>query len=288
MPINIFKIRSFLILSFSILLFSCNNDSKDPVVELEAKAVLNESYGTKPDNTMDVFLPAGRSKDETPLFVYIHGGGWNSGDKSEIIIFKPLVENSFPDYAIISLNYSLLNLGTGDGQFPAQENDIIDAINYIVSKADEWNVSKDIILAGASAGGHLALLHGYKHQEVGNIKAVLALYPPTDLASLYDFNSLTKQGLQILLNGTPESQADAYAASSPITFVTPNSIPTVFFHGTSDTVVPVSQSEMLAAKLDENNVNYYFEAIPGEGHGLDFGPYAQVIQKAAEFIKEEL
>ena len=284
----IFKLRFLIVLSFSIVLFSCNNDSENPAAELEAIDILNESYGLTAENSMDVYLPAGRSTSETPLFIYIHGGGWVSGDKSEIQAFRSLVETSFPDYAIISLNYTLLNLGTGAGQFPDQENDIIDAINYILSKTNEWNISKNIILAGASAGGHLALLHAYKHQEIGNIQAVLALFPPTDLVSLYDFNSLTQQGLQILVNGTPDSNPTGYAQSSPITFVNSNSIPTVFFHGTADIVVPVTQSEILAEKLEENNVPYYFEAYPGEGHGFDFGPYAEVIQKAADFIEGEL
>ena len=284
----IFKLRFLIVLSFSIVLFSCNNDSEKPAAELAAIDILNESYGSTAENSMDVYLPAGRSTSETPLFIYIHGGGWVSGDKSEIQAFRSLVETSFPDYAIISLNYTLLNLGTGAGQFPDQENDIIDAINYILSKTNEWNISKNIILAGASAGGHLALLHAYKHQEIGNIQAVLALFPPTDLVSLYDFNSLTQQGLQILVNGTPDSNPTGYAQSSPITFVNSNSIPTVFFHGTADIVVPVTQSEILAEKLEENNVPYYFEAYPGEGHGFDFGPYAEVIQKAADFIEGEL
>ncbi|MBN7814145.1 alpha/beta hydrolase [Algoriphagus pacificus] len=284
----IFKLRFLIVLSFSIVLFSCNNDSENPAAELEAIDILNESYGSTAENSMDVYLPAGRSTSETPLFIYIHGGAWVSGDKSEIQTFRSLVETSFPDYAIISLNYTLLNLGTGAGQFPDQENDIIDAINYILSKTNEWNISKNIILAGASAGGHLALLHAYKHQEIGNIQAVLALFPPTDLVSLYDFNSLTQQGLQILVNGTPDSNPTGYAQSSPITFVNSNSIPTVFFHGTADIVVPVTQSEILAEKLEENNVPYYFEAYPGEGHGFDFGPYAEVIQKAADFIEGEL
>jgi len=285
---ELFRFHFFIILSFSIIFFSCTNDSEKPIVELEAIDLLNESYGERMDNSMDVFLPAGRSTSETPLFIYIHGGGWTSGDKSEILAFRTLVESSFPGYALISLNYSLLNLGTGIGQFPDQENDIIDAINYIVSKTDEWDISKNIILAGASAGGHLALLHGYKHQEVGNIQAVLALFPPTDLVSLYEFNTLTTQGLQILLNGTPESNPIGYVESSPTTFVTPNSVPTVFFHGTSDAVVPVTQSEILAEKLEENNVPYYFEAYPGEGHGFGFRSYAEVIQKAADFINQEL
>ncbi len=288
MKIHVFKFRFLLIASLSILFFACNNDSESPSKELEAIDILNESYGTDVANSMDVYLPAGRSTSETPLFIYIHGGGWNNGDKSEILVFRNLIESAFQGYAIISLNYSLYNINTGTGQFPAQENDVMDAINYILSKTDEWNVSNKIILAGASAGGHLALLHSYKHQNVGNIQAVLALFPPTDLTSLFEFNTLTQQGLQLLLSGTPESNPDAYAMSSPITYVTPNSIPTAFFHGSADVVVPVSQSELLAEKLEENNVSYYFESYPGEGHGLDFKSYAEAIQKAADFINEEL
>ncbi|MBN3584772.1 alpha/beta hydrolase [Algoriphagus aestuarii] len=288
MNIRVFKFRFFLFASLSVLFFACNNDAEKPVKELEAIDILNESYGTSVANSMDVFLPAGRTTSETPLFIYIHGGGWNSGDKSEILIFRNLIESAFEGYAIISLNYSLYNLNTGTGQFPAQENDIKDAINYILSKTDEWNVSKKIILAGASAGGHLALLHSYKHQNIGNIQAVLALFPPTDLTSLFEFNTLTQQGLQLLLSGTPESNPDAYATSSPTTYVTSTSIPTAFFHGTADDVVPISQSELLAEKLEENSVSYYFESYPGEGHGLDFRSYAEAIQKAADFIDEKL
>lgn len=286
---NLFKIRFFFILILSHVLFSCSSDSEDPVVEpIPAMDIFDEAYGINEDNSLDVFLPAGRTKSSTPIFVYIHGGGWNSGDKSEILAFRTLLEYSFPDYAIVSLNYSLYNLETGSGQFPAQENDIIDAINYIVSKTDDWNVSDELILAGVSAGGHLALLHSYKHPEIGNIQAVMALFPPTDLVSLYNYNTLTEQGLQLLLNGTPETQEDTYLESSPINYVTSTSVPTVFFHGTEDIVVPISQSELLESKLNAEGVPYYYESIPGQGHGFELSTYPIVIQKAADFINSEL
>lgn len=284
-----FKFRFLVILPFSLIFYSCNSDSEEPTPNpIAALDITNEAYGTDADNSMDIYLPEGRSQETTPLFIYIHGGGWITGDKNEIQAFRPIIENSFPGYAIISLNYSLLDLTTGMGKFPEQENDIIAAINYILSKTDEWDVSQEIILAGASAGGHLALLHGYKHPEIGNIKAVMALFPITGLTTFFDFNSDSQQLLSAILNGDPISQSDAYKESSPLTYVSSTTIPTVLFHGTADEVVPVSQSETLAAELEKNSVVNYFEAIPGEGHGFQPATYFSVIQKAAQFIANEL
>lgn len=130
------------------------------------------------------------------------------------------MERIFPDYAFAAFNYSLYDFGSGGNKFPAQKNDVIEAINFVISKSSEWNISDRIVLAGASAGGYLALLHVYKHQEIGNIRAVIAFFPPTDLASLYNFSPITtKVGLQGLVGGTPQSCPDAFAASSPIHFV---------------------------------------------------------------------
>ncbi|EAZ81578.2 alpha/beta hydrolase [Algoriphagus machipongonensis] len=284
-----FKFNLALIILGATFLYSCNSDPESPRLDpLQAIDLIDESYGESSSNTMDVFLPAGRSETETSLIIYIHGGAWISGDKSEFLEFKPVMENSFPEYAFISINYRLLNLSSGDGKFPDQENDVIEAIEYVLSKTKEWNISDQIILAGASAGGHLALLHSYKHQEIGDIQAVFALFPPTDLSSLYDFNSVTKQGLEVLLSGTPDSQTAAYMESSPIEYVSSNSIPTIFFHGTEDTVVPISQSDMLSNKLEIAGVPFYYESIPGEGHGFKNSVYPVIIQKAADFINEEL
>ncbi|MEB2782315.1 alpha/beta hydrolase [Algoriphagus sp. C2-6-M1] len=284
-----FKFRFLVLLSSSIIFYSCNSDSEEPIPNpIAALDITNEAYGTDANNSMDIYLPEGRSKETTPLFIYIHGGGWITGDKSEIQAFRPIVENAFPGYAIISLNYSLLDLASGTGKFPEQENDIIAAINHILSKTEDWDVSQELILAGASAGGHLALLHSYKHPEIGNIKAVMALFPITDLTTFFDFNSNSQLLLSVMLNGNPVSQSGAYMESSPITYVSSTSIPTVLFHGAADEVVPISQSESLAAELEKNSVANYFEAIPGEVHGFQPITYLGVIQKAAQFIANEL
>ena len=161
----------FLILAF----WSCTSEQDgNPSGELAALDLFDQSYGSKSTQVLDVYLPASRSIQDTPLLIYIHGGAWIDGSKDEFKQFRTSLSTALPNYAFVSINYSLYDLGSGTNNFPTQENDVIEAITYVLSKTDEWNISDTIILAGASAGGHLALLHAYKHESVGNIKAVVA------------------------------------------------------------------------------------------------------------------
>lgn len=274
---------------FLLIIWSCDSGKdEDPDGLLPALNLVNQAYGTDPKQTLDVYLPAGRSIEETPLLIYIHGGAWIDGSKSEFLSFQSLMEKSFPGYAFVSIDYRLFNLNNGDNKFPIQENDVLKSIEYILSKTTGWNISNKIILAGASAGGHLALLHGYKHQDIGNIQAIIAFFPPTDLAPFYGFNSITSALIAGLISGTPSEQPRIYSASSPVTFVDENSIPTVFFHGTTDNVVPVSQSEILKKELESFSVPFLYKSIPGQGHGFTEATYATLIQEASVYLKTVL
>ncbi|SFU10835.1 Acetyl esterase/lipase [Algoriphagus locisalis] len=278
-----FILGVFLILAF----WSCTSEQDgNPSGELAALDLSDQSYGSKSTQILDVYLPAGRSIEDTPLLIYIHGGAWIEGSKDEFKQFRTALSAALPDYAFVSINYSLYDLGSGINKFPTQENDVIEAISYVQSKTAEWNISDTIILAGASAGGHLALLHAYKHESVGDIKAVVAFFPPTDLAALYDFSFLTVTGLGGLLGGDPVERAEAYADSSPITFIDSQSVPTLFFHGSEDTVVPISQSLLLESVLIEAGVVHKFTTVPNQGHGFTLETYPSLFQQAAVFIND--
>ncbi|NVJ87245.1 MAG: alpha/beta hydrolase [Algoriphagus sp.] len=267
------------------LFSSCSStDDPNPNAPLPALELSDNSYGQDARQVMDIFLPEGRSMESTPVLIYIHGGAWIDGSKDEFQEFRMAFEQALPEFALIAINYRLFDFVTNSNRFPTQENDVISAVQHVLSNQMNWNISNEIYLAGASAGGHLALLHAYKHQEIGNIKAVMALFPPTDLISLFDFNFLTQTGLTALLNGTPDSNQDAYLQSSPIYFINPSSPPTQFFHGTVDTVVPISQSDLLANKLDEEGVSFEYQIIEGQGHGFTPATYSAIISDIATFI----
>ncbi|NVK49317.1 MAG: alpha/beta hydrolase [Cyclobacteriaceae bacterium] len=282
----LFKRIALYSIFFGVFVLSSCNSTDDPTPDgiLPALEFLDNSYGQDNRQVMDVFLPAGRSMEETPVLLYIHGGAWIDGSKDEFLQFKSAFEQALPDFAFVAINYRLFDFISNANGFPAQENDVISAIEHVLENRVDWNISDEIYLAGASAGGHLALLHAYKHQEVGDIQAVMALFPPTELSSLFDFNFLTQSGLTALLNGTPQTNPEAYFQSSPINFIKASSPPTAFFHGTVDTVVPISQSDLLASKLDETGVFYEYQVIEGQGHGFTPATYSAIISEISTFI----
>ena len=125
----------------------------------------------------------------------LHGGSWANGDKADLNGFIPELQRRLPHFAFANANYRLVN-GTSN-RFPTQENDIRAVVNFLQSKASELGISKKIVLLGVSAGGHLALLQGYKHTGDVQPKAIVSLFGTTDLAELYTnpINSITPVGL---------------------------------------------------------------------------------------------
>ena len=276
--------RLLLLLFFSsILLFSCSIDQEKDSDLLPALEISNASYGADARQKMDVYLPAGRSVEETPVLIYIHGGAWIDGDKSEFLQVKPLVEQIFPGYAMISFNYRLYDFVSKQNRFPAQEEDVKAALVYIRSKLAEWNVSDKIILSGASAGGHLALLHGLKNRE-SDIKGLIAFFPPTDLTSLFGFNNLTTLGLTEIMGGSPLTVPANYQNSSPVNFASSDDPPIIFFHGEIDQVVPISQSERLETALKNAQIRHQFVRVPNQGHGFTAETNASLLRQAQTFF----
>ncbi len=105
----------------------------------------NVSYGPHASNVIDFYSAPGTGR--RPLLVYIHGGGWIGGDKKQNQSrFKPFLDKGI-SYAAV--NYRL----TGEAPLPAPVHDAARAIQFIRSKADQWNIDASrIALTGGSAG----------------------------------------------------------------------------------------------------------------------------------------
>lgn len=102
-------------------------------------------YGEHPLQAVDFWKAEGESP--RPLLVYIHGGGWTGGDKKQRVSEIRSLLNVGISYAAV--NYRL----TGEVPLPAPVHDAARAIQFIRSKADEWNIDKThIALTGGSAG----------------------------------------------------------------------------------------------------------------------------------------
>ena len=102
------------------------------------------SYGPSKMNKLDFWQAEGDGP--RPLLVYIHGGGWIGGDKDRVRNIRPFLDKGI---SFASINYRL----TGEASLPAPVHDAARAIQFIRSKAGEWNIDKErIALTGGSAG----------------------------------------------------------------------------------------------------------------------------------------
>src|SRR5688572_22247069 len=100
---------------------------------------------------LDLHVPA--EKARSPLIVWVHGGAWRSGSKSNMHLAKVVEEG----YAVASVDYRL----STDAKFPAQIHDLKAAIRFLRGHGSQWALlAETVVIAGDSAGAHLAALVG--------------------------------------------------------------------------------------------------------------------------------
>lgn len=113
------------------------------------------SYGPFEPNVLDLWLASGPGP--TPLVVYIHGGGFRSGDKSSLTRGREVQNlNAFLNQGIsvAAINYRFRQMTTLDNILL----DIARAIQYLRYRAEEWGLDpKRVAAYGGSAGGGASL-----------------------------------------------------------------------------------------------------------------------------------
>ncbi|MDZ7635633.1 MAG: alpha/beta hydrolase [Bacteroidales bacterium] len=268
-------------LILTVIISSCKKEA----TAIEEQILKDVSYGESTRQKMDIYLPHGRSRDATSTIIVIHGGGWVEGDKSEMNPYVDTLRKRMPGYAIVNLNYRLAWNNSVD-LFPTQENDVKSAVEYFLDHAEEYQVSDDLVLLGASAGGHLAMLHAYKNDPEGHVRAVVDFFGPYDLPALWNSGIIQ----QLILYGAtgvfPADNPSLYATSSPSEFITSGSPPTIALQGGADPLVPPSQTSQLIAALDAAGVINQLVYYPGEGHGWTGANMVDSFRKIVTFITD--
>jgi arylformamidase len=124
----------------------------------ERTFVYAEHQGVDPNLTsLDVYTPAaGRDGcGDRPLVVWVHGGGWNSGDKREYMPDKVALFNG-AGWVFASVNYRLTDtsLPQPSPQYPVHDQDTADAVAWLVAHARDLGVdARRVAVLGHSAGG---------------------------------------------------------------------------------------------------------------------------------------
>jgi acetyl esterase/lipase len=181
--------------------------------------------------------------------------------------------------------------------------DVKRAVAWIKANASRYGVDPDqIVLGGASAGGHLALLAAYtpQHPELTpedlknvdlSVCGIVSYYGPSDLLVSYrawkleqlvdqppvpigadpDHKLSVRDGGRIdaLLGGHPQDVPHMYELASPVTHVRPGCPPTLLIQGKQDFVVPLAATRALYTKLVESGVPAMSVVYPWTDHGFD-------------------
>ena len=272
----------------ALLLFSVFAQGMPKLDERPYSVKRNLKYlgGENPRQALDLFIPNKRMEGESlPLVVWIHGGGWRSGDKK-----SGHAPNRIP--ALVSTGrYLGATIGyrlSDEAQWPAQIHDCKAAIRWLRARSEKFGIHPDkIAVWGTSAGGHLASMLGTsgglselegelgKHtRKSSRVQAVINGYGPSALLQMDDHPSKIIHNApyspESKLIGTPIQKAKAKALeASPITHVSSDDPPFLHFHGTHDQLVPFHQSEILHQALLAKEVSSSLITIQGGGHRLD-------------------
>lgn len=282
--------KNLLLIAISFLSVACTGAGLDPADDAPgsaaAKDIANVSYGANTQQKFDIYLPAGRTAATTKVFIYIHGGGWIVGDKSELNAGMDKIKQTyFPKYAFVTMNYVLAQSGTQNYALPNQINDIQAVMDFIKAKSAEYQVKPEFVLCGSSAGGHLATYYAYTKNNP-DVKAVVDMTGPVDLTDpVFAQNPL--QGLfTTLVNPASIPQGmNVLQYSSPVNWITNSSVPTIAFYGTTDTTIPVSQRDLLEAKLTQKNVPHETYTYNGDHTGWMAEPTASwMLGKTKAFL----
>ncbi len=246
-----------------------------------------------PAQVLDAYLV--ESDTPMPVMVHIHGGGWSKGSKDSIPRFlAQAVQDGW--LSVISVEYRFTDVKT----HPAQVQDCQRAIQFVRSKAKEWNLDPSRIgTTGGSAGAHLSLWLGMHDdaaqpeaedpvaRESSRVALAIGFAGPTDWGLLSDIEHKHPAYRQLLgyEPGTPaaEMSAELKADVSPVTFVSADDPPVLMVHGDADDVVPIQHSQALQNKLKEAGVTAELVVIPEGFHNVAGGKDAD---RAVAFIKE--
>lgn len=258
------------------------------------------SYGDKKSNKFDLYLPKDSSKKNYGLVVYIHAGGFTTGDKSDDASMLQWLCSK--GYVAAGINYTLRD-DNNNASVYSQSMEIKESIPVVVEEAKKlgYNLNQ-MAVAGGSAGGTLAMLYAYRDAEESVIP-VKMLFEAVGPSSFYaedwdnyglDKNSEAAAGLFGIMSGnkitkdmiTKNEYQEAVKPISGYAWVNKNSVPSVIAYGKYDKVCPFKSAGHLVNALKENKVDYkYFEAMHS-GHALqnDDKVYEQYMDTVVEYL----
>lgn len=129
------------------------------------------SYGAGEKNTFDLYLPQNNTRENYGLVVYLHAGGFTSGDKTDDA--GTLEWLCSKGYVAAGINYTLFSEEHPDTNVYTQSMEIKEAVPFVIEAAKQagYNIDK-MTVAGGSAGHTLAMIYAYRDGKEAPVPVV--------------------------------------------------------------------------------------------------------------------
>lgn len=235
-------------------------------------------YSQEHDLTLDLHLSEDPTSD--PLVVYIHGGGFARGDKSDDPSrLEALVRGGL---TVASLNYRL----APTSHYPDPVDDVRRAVSALRARAGELGVNaRSVGLIGASAGGYLAAMAAIRPgtDPASVVQAVSVWFSASDLVESTWRSPLERRILPITFEANllgEDMDADLLLSASPARLDLHAAPPFLLIHGDSDKVVPPTQSAILHDALARHGTETTLIRLGRAGHedpAFDSGPVPAMV-----------
>ncbi len=241
----------------------------EPIITVKENIPYNNS-----GQTLDIFIP--KTKHNTTVLMFIHGGGFDQGDKTDMHNHAKYFAGL--GYVTSSINYRL----SLNHPYPTAINDATEALNWLKNQASlyQYDPSK-IILIGYSVGGTLALNVGLNADN--NVAAIIDVAGITSINRLIETGRIPelKEQMHVYLSGADPTIA------SPISQIHKGTPPTLVLHGKDDGLIPIWQSIEFVDEMRKRNAPVIFDVIYNAGHEVmlsDNLHYPKLLNSMTEFI----
>ncbi|HEY9075106.1 MAG TPA: alpha/beta hydrolase fold domain-containing protein [Anaerolineaceae bacterium] len=222
---------------------------------------------------LDAYYPAQVGSAPLKAALFIHGGGWTSGNKGGGGQTPEALALLARGYLVFSIDYRL----APEAKFPAQIEDAKCAVRHLRANARLYQLDPDRIgVWGSSAGGHLVALLGTADASAGlegsggypgvpsRVQAVVDLFGPADLP-LYGPRFLST-GVNVF--GARSLDDPVLKIASPVTYASRDDPPFLILQGDQDVTVPPEQSQALYNRLKAAGGEVTLVMVKNAGHGF--------------------
>jgi acetyl esterase/lipase len=241
-------------------------------------------YARHDDQTLKLLFYHQANSSPTPCVIAVHGSRWINGSAEDYAIFNHYLAGR--GYAVAAIEYRPAPRWT----WPAQRDDVLDAIDYVQEHATELGIDpRRIVLLGRSTGGQIVEAVAYG-AHIAGLRGCIAFYAPSDMHYAYErarkgdvLNAPQLVGQY--LGGAPTEARANYDSASSILLAQRESPPTLLIHGRRDELVRCQQSARLCARLKSVGAPHYFVCLPWATHTFDLnfnGPGGQISTYAVE------